>query len=456
MESYHALVRKQKRFFQRGKTKDLEYRINALKKLRAAIIRYEHQFIEALKIDLNKSDFEAYVTEIGFVLGEISFTLKHLRSWAKPQRVKTPLTHFASSSYIYSEPYGVALIIAPWNYPFQLALAPLIGAIAAGNCAIIKPSEFTPRTSALLERIIAKIYPKEYIAVAQGGIETSQALLAAKFDKIFFTGSEAVGKIVMAAAANNLIPVTLELGGKSPCIVHKDAKIKLAAKRIAWGKYINAGQTCVAPDYVYIHQSVKEQFLVELRKAIEDLYGRAPLNNPDYTHIVSKKHFDRLITFLDGNKILIGGARDRERLAIEPTVLTDITWDDAVMEDEIFGPILPILEYSDISELIKGINNHPKPLALYLFTESRAVAHKVLKHVPFGGGCINDTIYHLASPYLPFGGVGSSGIGSYHGKASFDVFSHKKSILKQTTCFDIPLRYPNFNYGLNIIRKILR
>lgn len=456
MENYHALVGKQKAFYRTGKAKDINYRLKALQKLRAAIKANEQKFIKALKVDLNKSEFEAYTTEIGVVLEEIRFTQKHLRSWVKPQRVKTPLTYFGASSHIYFEPYGVALIIAPWNYPFQLSLAPLIGAMAAGNCAVIKPSELTPRISEVLGQLISELFPEEYIAVVQGGVETSQALLQETFDTIFFTGSVPVGKIIMEAAAKHLTPITLELGGKSPCIVHEDAQIQLAAKRIAWGKFMNAGQTCVAPDYVYLHQKVRNEFLKELKKSIRELYGERPLDNPNYTHIVSEKHFNRLTAFLNDGEVIIGGGRDKNHLVIAPTVLTGITWEDSVMQEEIFGPILPILEYSDLCEVFDGIHNHPNPLALYLFTESSSVQHEVLKHVSFGGGCINDTLYHLVSPYLPFGGVGSSGMGAYHGKGSFDTFSHKKSILKQTTRFDIPLRYPNIKNGLKMIKYILK
>lgn len=456
MKNYHNLVSKQRMFFRIGKTKNISYRLDALHRLRSGIKRYEHKILEALKADLNKSEYEAYTCEIGYVLEEIRFVNKHLSSWAKPKKVKTPITHIGAKSYIYSEPYGMVLIISPWNYPFQLAIAPLIGAIAAGNCAVIKPSELTPRTSLVLEQLITDIFPEEYIAVVQGGVETSQALLREKYNTIFFTGSVAVGKIVMEAAAKHLTPVTLELGGKSPCIVHKDAHIKYAAKRIAWGKFLNAGQTCVAPDYVYVHHSIKDRFIVEFNRAIKELYGESPLNNPNYTHIVNERHFNRLTTFLKGGKVIIGGKNDKDKLVIEPTVLTDITWDDSVMEDEIFGPILPIMDYTNLSDVIKEILNHPKPLSLYLFTENSVVAQKILKHISFGGGCINDTIYHLASPYLPFGGVGNSGMGAYHGKGSFDTFSHKKSILKQTTCFDIPLRYPDAKNGLKFIKYFMK
>ncbi|KAB8126110.1 aldehyde dehydrogenase [Gracilibacillus oryzae] len=456
MENYSLLLDKQRAFFHTGTSKKQDFRSNALRKLKDSIKTNEKKIMDALKADLNKSEFEAYTTEIGFVLEEIGFTMKNLHKWMKPAKVKTPLTHFGSKSYVYYDSYGVAFIIAPWNYPFQLAIAPLIGAITAGNCAIIKPSELTPNTSEVLQNIIESIFPEEYIAVVQGDVETSQALLSENFDYIFFTGSVPVGKIVMEAASKTLTPVTLELGGKSPCIVHKDANIKMAAKRIAWGKFINAGQTCVAPDYLYVHSEIKEEFMEKFTFAIKELYGENPLENPDYTTIVSTKHFDRLQSFLSNGSKFHGGNADSETLAIEPTVLTNITWEDPVMQDEIFGPILPVLEYNSLSEVMNGISNHPNPLALYLFTEDKAIEEKIINNTSFGGGCINDTVFHLVSPHLPFGGVGSSGIGSYHGKGSFDTFSHKKSVLRQTTRFDIPFRYPNFTNGLKIIKRVLK
>jgi aldehyde dehydrogenase (NAD+) len=456
MENYSSLVAKQKSYFRTEMTKDLTFRLDALQKLRAAIKNNENKLMEALRADLNKSAFDAYTSEIGFVLEELRFTIKHLRSWVKPKRVKTPLTHIGSTSYIYSEPYGVTLIIAPWNYPFQLAIAPLIGAIAAGNCAIIKPSELTPKTSELLGTMIKELFSEEFVAVVQGGVETSQTLLQEKFDYIFFTGSVPVGKVIMEAAAKNLIPVTLELGGKSPCIVHEDANIKLAAKRIAWGKFTNAGQTCIAPDYLYIHKNIKDQFLQQFKETTLELYGIQPLNNPNFTRIVSERHFERLTSFLANGKQYMGGQTNKDKLSIEPTVLTQITWEDPVMQDEIFGPILPVLEYSDLHEVIEGIHRHPKPLALYIFTESKNLQQEVLNSVSFGGGCVNDTVYHFASPYLPFGGVGNSGIGAYHGKGNFDTFSHNKSVLKQTTLFDIPFRYPNVKNGLQKIKLFMK
>lgn len=456
MENYSSLVAKQQSYFRSEITKDLAFRLEALQKLRTAIKNNEQNLMDALKADLNKSEFDAYSSEIGFVLEELRFTIKHLRSWVNPKRVKTPLTHIGSASYIYSEPYGVTLIIAPWNYPFQLAVAPLIGAIAAGNCAVIKPSELTPKTSELLGKIISELFSEEYITVVQGGVETSQALLDESFDYIFFTGSVPVGKVIMEAAAKNLTPVTLELGGKSPCIVHEDANIKLAAKRIAWGKFTNAGQTCIAPDYLYIHTNIKDQFLQQFRETTIELYGQQPLNNPNFTRIVSQRHFDRLTNFLDDGKLFMGGKSNKDKLTIEPTVLTNLTWEAPIMQDEIFGPILPVLEYSNLDDVIEGIHRHPKPLALYIFTESNNIQQEVLNSVSFGGGCVNDTVYHFASPYLPFGGVGNSGIGAYHGKGNFDTFSHNKSVLKQTTLFDIPFRYPNVKNGLKKIKLFMK
>lgn len=456
MENYHSLILEQKAFFRSGTTKDLAYRFTALEKLRDAIRKNEQALFQTLKADLNKSEFEAYATEIGVVLEEFRFTLKNISNWVKPEKVKTPVSHIGSTGYIYSEPYGVTLIIAPWNYPFQLSIAPLIGAIAAGNCAILKPSELTPKTSELLQTIITDLFPKEYIAVVEGGVEASQALLAEDVDYIFFTGSVPIGKVIMEAASKHLTPVTLELGGKSPCIVHEDANVKLAAKRIAWGKFINAGQTCVAPDYLYVHEKIKDDFLDAFREATFELYGKNALENPDYTRIVSKRHWDRLLTFLNQGETFLGGGSKEESLTIEPTVLTGITWNDPIMQDEIFGPILPVLTYQQLSEVIDGIHKHPNPLALYLFTENERVQQEVLHQISFGGGCVNDTVYHLASPYLPFGGVGSSGIGAYHGKGSFDTFSHRKSVLKQTTKFDIPLRYPNVKDGLKKLKWFLK
>ncbi|MFP7298139.1 aldehyde dehydrogenase [Neobacillus niacini] len=455
MEGFGDLLKAQRDFFQTGKTKDVSFRIEALTSLGNMIRSHETEIMAALKKDLNKSDFDTYVTEMGILLEEIRFTLKHIRDWTQPKRVKTALTQMGSKGYIYYEPYGVALIISPWNYPLQLAIAPLIGAIAAGNCTVLKPSELTPETSNLMAELINKTFPENYIAVVQGDADTTQSLLKEKFDYIFFTGSVAVGKVIMEAAAKHLTPVTLELGGKSPCIVHHDADVKLAAKRIAWGKFINAGQTCVAPDYLYVHKNIKDEFIRTLKDTINELYNDI-VNNGEFTRIVSERHFNRVTSLLSGGEILHGGNHSIETLTIEPTILGGVTWDDPVMQEEIFGPVLPVLEYENDEAMIQKINEHPKPLALYIFSESKEFQGTILNSISFGGGCINDTVMHLSSPYLPFGGVGESGIGAYHGRGSFDVFSHHKSILKQTTTFDLPFRYPNRKDALKQIKRFIK
>lgn len=447
---------KQKEYFNSQATRSVDFRLKALYLLKSAIKEQQQQIVAALRADLNKSEFDAFSTEIGILLEEISFVTKRLQKWAKPYKVKTALTHFGTKGYRYPEPYGSVLIIAPWNYPFQLAISPLIGAIAAGNCAVIKPSELTPKTSAVIASIITSIFSADYVAVVEGAIQTSTSLLALPFDYIFFTGSVGVGKVVMEAAAKHLTPLTLELGGKSPCIVHSDSDLRLAAKRIAWGKFLNAGQTCIAPDYVYVHQSVQDAFVSYLKEAIYALYTDNAITNMDFVRIVSKRYFDRLIGFLDDGDIIEGGKYDADKLIIQPTLLTNVTWQDSVMEDEIFGPILPIFSYSSIDDVIHVVQSKPHPLALYLFATDNKIINKVIGEVEFGGGCVNDVIYHIATPYLPFGGKGSSGIGSYHGKASFDTFTHYKSVLKQTNYLDIPFRYPNNKFGLKILKILFK
>ncbi|WP_347549172.1 aldehyde dehydrogenase [Pseudalkalibacillus hwajinpoensis] len=455
MERLPELVQHHKDYFYSGQTKSFEFRKKQLKTLRNAIKEYEPEVIQALKDDLHKSEWEAYTTEIGFLLEEIKFTLKHLIEWMNPEKVKSPVTHLGSKSLIHQEPYGVSLIIAPWNYPFQLQLAPLIGAIAAGNCAVLKPSELTPAVSAVIGKMIREIYPHKYISVVEGGVETSTELLKQAFDHIFFTGSVPVGKIVMEAAAKQLIPVTLELGGKSPAIVDKDANLKLAAKRILWGKFTNAGQTCIAPDYLYVHSDVKKVLLLHMQEALQEFYGEDPLTSEVYAHLVSDRHFDRLKGFLSNGDVLIGGQHKADDRVITPTIMENISWDDPVMQEEIFGPILPVLEFTDLNKVIEEVRNQPKPLALYFFSESEQKQDKITSSLSFGGGCMNDTLMHIVSPYLPFGGVGSSGTGSYHGKASFEAFSHQKSIVKQTTKFDFSFRYPSAKNGLKMIKRIM-
>ncbi|MBD8836626.1 aldehyde dehydrogenase [Paenibacillus sp. FSL K6-4396] len=432
MDQAKQLVTEQRTFFYTGQTKNIEYRINALQQLRKGIEKYQQRIQDALRADLNKSEAEAYSSEIRIVLGELDFALEHLQEWAAPKQVPTNAAMPDGVSTIYPEPYGVALIIAPWNYPFQLAFGPLIGAIAAGNCAVIKPSELTPAVSRLTYDLIHEIFPQEYIAVMEGEVEASTALLKEKFDYIFFTGSTGVGRIVMKAAAEHLTPVTLELGGKSPAIVHSDADLKLVAQRIVRGKFLNAGQTCVAPDYLLVHEQVHDELINLIGAEIKDKFGDDVLQNADFPHIVNERNFNRLSKFLTDGKTLIGGRSVREQLLIEPTVLGDVKWESAVMQEEIFGPILPVFTYSDLNPMLDEIVRRPKPLALYLFTQDEQLQDQVLNQVSFGGGCINDTLSHMTSHYLPFGGVGESGMGSYHGQQSFDVFSHHKSVLKRS------------------------
>lgn len=450
------IIQKQRAFFSTGKTKNIDFRLEQLARLKKAVKDRESQIIKALKQDLNKSEFEAYATEIGFLYEEINSMMKHLQTWAKPKKVKTPITHAGASSYIYPEPYGTALIIAPWNYPFQLQLAPLVGAMGAGNCAVLKPSELTPAVASLLSELVRSTFDKEYVTVIEGGVETSQALLEEKWDYIFFTGSVAVGRIVMQAAAKHLTPVTLELGGKSPAIVEEDANLEIAAKRIVWGKFTNAGQTCVAPDYLLIHSKVKDEFIRLFQRYITEFYGENPLESEQYSRIVSERHFQRLAGFLNDGKTMIGGQYNQGNLSISPTLLDGVTWDCPIMEDEIFGPILPVMEFHSFEEIVGHVRHSPNPLALYYFSESSQKQERILQSISFGGGCINDTIMHLANPNLPFGGVGNSGIGSYHGKSSFDVFTHHKSVLKQTSKIDPPFRYPSFKYGLKFLKKIFK
>ncbi|MDX8044804.1 aldehyde dehydrogenase [Gracilibacillus sp. S3-1-1] len=456
MINSQSIIANHQQFFATGQTKDVSYRIKALQSLKTSIKANQEKIIDALKQDLNKSEAEAFMTEIGYLYSEIDHVVKELPKWVKRKKVKTPVTHTGSKSYIYQQPYGVVLIIAPWNYPFQLALAPLIGAIAAGNCAVIKPSEYTPTTSALLSELITTTFSEQYISVVEGAVETSKALLEENVDYIFFTGSVPVGRMVMEAAAQNLTPVTLELGGKSPAIIDKDANLSVAAKRVAWGKFTNAGQTCVAPDYLYVHEDVKHTFISELKQAIQSLYGEHPLENLHFGRVVHEKHFDRLQGFLSNGTTIFGGKSKREQLKIEPTLLIDISWDDDIMQEEIFGPLLPIMYYQDLDDVLTGIEHHPNPLAFYFFSENDALAEEVIEKVSFGGGCINDTMYHLASPYLPFGGVGNSGMGAYHGKDSFLTFSHQKSVLKQTTSIDFPFRYPNRKNGLKLLKRFMK
>lgn len=437
--SIHPIVSRQRAYFRSGATLSIYRRKKALNALLKELTLREGAILAALRKDLGKASYEGYMTEIGLVRDELRFHLKHLDQWVKDTKHPTPLAQFPSRSWTHPEPYGVVLIMAPWNYPVLLSLDPLIGAISAGNCAVLKPSAYAPATSAVLAELIAAALPPELVTVVQGGREENQALLEEKFDYIFFTGSPDVGRYVMEKASAHLTPVTLELGGKSPCIVTSSADLKMAARRIAFGKLVNAGQTCVAPDYLLVHTSVKEHLVPLLKKEVEHFLGTDPLQNPDYPKIINDKHFRRLQGLLTEGTIRFGGQAKDGRIA--PTVVDDISPDSPVMQEEIFGPILPILTYHDLDEVIQFVQDRPKPLALYLFTRKKEEEEKILSRLSFGGGCVNDTIVHLATPHMPFGGVGESGMGGYHGKASFNTFSHQKSILKKAAWLDLPVRY---------------
>lgn len=454
---YKEMLAKQKTFFNSGITCSVQWRKSRLKALYAAIVNYQEKLFDALKSDLNKSPTEAFSTEIGLVLEEISFALKHISKWSKPKSVPSALLNFPSRSKIYREPYGVVLILSPWNYPIQLALMPLVGAIAAGNCAVIKPSEESPASSKLLAEIIKSCFEPEFVNVVLGDKTASESLLKEKFDYIFFTGSPTVGKIVMKAAAENLVPVTLELGGKSPCIVDETVDIQVSARRIVWGKCINAGQTCVAPDYLLVHKSVKEKLLAAMEKEICAFYTDSPENNSDYPRIINKRHFLRLCEYFNDGKIICGARANQQTLQIAPTILDDVNIEAPVMQEEIFGPVLPVITFEKIDDVIKFVSDRPRPLALYFFSSDKKLQRRILKTLSFGGGCINDTILHLASPYMPFGGVGNSGMGSYHGKSSFETFSHKKSVLHKGFFADLRFRYPPYSgVVLKLLRKIMK
>lgn len=450
------LLKEQQTYFAQGHTRDVDKRIAHLNLLKEYIQINEMDILEALKMDLGKPYFEGYATEVGYILESITHTVKNLKKWAKDELVKSPIHQVPSKAFVRYEPYGTVVVIAPFNYPFQLLMEPVIGAIAAGNTVIAKPSEYTPETSTMIQLIMKECFTEDYVAVVRGGRELTTELIHAPVDYIFFTGSVPVGKIVMKAAAERLTPITLELGGKSPTIVHKDANIEIAAKRIAWGKFMNTGQTCIAPDYIYVHEEVKDALLGELEKTLQEFYGEDPLLSEDYGKIVNERHYDRLVKLLDQEKIAIGGEIDKDTLYIAPTVLENVTWDDAVMADEIFGPILPILTYTDLNETLKLISDKPKPLALYLFSESEIIQSIVMEKVSFGGGCINDTLMHVANPNLPFGGVGASGMGYYHGRESFVTFSHRKAIHKKSTRVETGLAFPPYKNKIALVRKLMK
>ncbi len=448
------LVAAQNDFFATQKTKDVSFRKQYLKKLQQEIIDQEDAICDALYADFKKPKFESLATETQFALSELKHAIKNVESWSEPERVSASWSNFPSKEWIQPEPYGKVLIISPWNYPFMLAISPLIGALAAGNTAILKPSEFSTNTSKIISRIIRKVFPPEYVTVVEGGVEVSQQLLAEKWEYIFFTGSTKVGKIVYKSAAEHLTPVTLELSGKNPCIVDETASIKLAAKRIAWGKFINAGQTCIAPDYILVHKNVKDALVKHLKQHIMDFYGENMETSNDFARIATDKHYEELKAMLEGQPVLFGGTfADKDRY-IAPTLVDEPQLDSTIMEGEIFGPILPIISYTEESELDTYITKYPKSLAFYVFSENKKFQKRLMNSYSFGGGAINDTVVHISNKDLPFGGVGASGIGGYHGKHTFELFSHHKSVAKRGTWVDVPLRYAPYSISMDLVKKI--
>lgn len=452
------LLQQQKEYFATGQTLPVAFRIQMLKRLYKEIQTREKEITTALQTDLGKSEFESVMCEVGMALHEISYMIKHLKKWAKPKRVKTPLAQFPGKSYTLATPYGSVLIMSPWNYPFLLTLGPLCNAIAAGNTAIIKPSAYSPATASLIQSIITNCFPPEYVAVVTGGRKENAFLLEQKFDFVFFTGSSTVGKEVLRHTAEHLTPAVLELGGKSPCIVDSTANIPLAAKRIVFGKLLNCGQTCVAPDYILCDETIKDQLVAELKKQVVAQYGENPFANPHYGKMINQKHYDRVLGLIPSQKVVLGGTGKEETLQIAPTLLDKVTWDDPVMGEEIFGPLLPILTYQKWEELFPLLQNKPKPLALYLFTQNKTHIKEITHRISYGGGCINDVIVHLATTNMGFGGVGESGMGSYHGKVGFETFSHRKSILHKKTWLDLPMRYQPYRSKLyeKLVRMFLK
>lgn len=446
----------QEMFLRSGITLDVNFRIRQLKRLKEAIKAHDVLIYDALKKDLNKPVFESYVTELGSVYSEIDYMIKHVKDWAKPKRVPTSLAHFYSKSHIYQEPYGRVLIIAPWNFPIQLSFVPLVGAMAAGNCVVLKPSELAPYTARVIQQIIESVFAREYVAVEQGDGKVSQQLLKEGVDYCFFTGSTQVGKAIMETASQTLTPVTLELGGKSPVIVAKDTNIKHAAQRIVWGKFTNAGQTCIAPDYLLVDEVIRDDLISAIIEVIEEYYTKKPLENSDYSKMINKRHFKRVKKLMKNQSVIYGGGSNKEMLTIEPTLVLEPELDTELMQEEIFGPILPILTYREVSQAVEFIRSKDKPLALYLFTQDKALKEYIIKNLSFGGATINDTLIHQSNYNLPFGGVGASGMGQYHGKYSLETFSHPKSVIEKTDLFDIKLRYPPYkDWALKFIKKIM-
>lgn len=449
----------QQKFFESGATLSYKYRKEQLKKLYRVVVDHEEQILAAIKKDFAKPEFESYATEVGLLLEEINYVLENLKGWMEPERVNTPLSSWPSKSYILPHPKGVTLVIGPWNYPFQLALAPVVAALSAGNTAIVKPPEQAPATSGLLHKMIAENFDQELLVVVEGEghMVVPELINNHRFDHIFFTGSTNVGRKIAEMAAPHLTPITLELGGKSPAIIDKTANLKVAAKRIAFGKWVNAGQTCVAPDYLLIHKEVYEKFVEVLKEVITDFYGQHPLDSTSLASLINKGHFENQLEYLKEGKIIFGGKTDHQNLRIEPTLIEDVKFEDKVMQQEIFGPVLPMLKFKTIEEAKAVIAKNPNPLALYVFAKNKKFEDAFIKNIRFGGGAVNNAIVHLSNPELPFGGVGQSGFGTYHGKAGFDVFSHKKGIMKTATWFDLPQKYPPYsNFALRLVRWLMR
>ena len=452
-----SIIESQRTYFKSGKTLDVKHRLKFLKLLHTAIKSNLDLIHDGLKKDLGKSSSESYMCETGFALSELSYMIKHVKKFAKPQKVKTPLAQFKSRSYRLPSPYGTTLIMSPWNYPFLLTIDPLIASISAGNTAVLKLSEYSPNTNEAVKKVVESVFPPEYVAVVFGGREENEALINSKFDYIFFTGSKTVGKIVYEKAAQNLTPVTLELGGKSPCIVDETANIPLTARRIVFGKFLNLGQTCVAPDYIFCNDRVHDKLIAEIKKQIVEQFGEYPLKNANYGKMITERHFARVLGLIEEDKVVHGGGSDSATLKIEPTVLDNVSFSDAVMQEEIFGPVLPIITYSDDSEIIEYVSQNDAPLALYIFSSNKKRIKKMTSELGFGGGCVNDVIIHLATPHMPFGGFGASGMGAYHGKAGFDTFTHYKSIVHKSNAIDLPMRYQPFKkFHDKLIKWFLR
>lgn len=453
---FAATVQRQRAFFQSGATRPLEFRRAQLRKLHDALEANESALLGALQADLRKSAHEAWASEIGFVMSDLRHALRHLPTWMKPQRRRTPLMAWPARGFVQPEPYGVALIIGPWNYPLQLLLSPLVGALAAGNCAVLKPSEFAPHTAAAIAKLVRENFAEKYVAVVEGERDAAEALLRERFDKIFFTGSTNVGRTVMAAAARHLTPITLELGGKCPCLVCADAPLDITARRIAWGKFMNAGQTCVAPDFVWVDRRIRHDLVLALKQTIREFYGENSQQSPDYGRVINRKHFDRLTRHLGSGQIVHGGQHDATELYLAPTIVTDLPPDAPVMQEEIFGPILPVLDFDSLDDALTRLRDRPTPLALYLFTKDRAIQARVLAETRSGGVCFNDTVTHILGKDLPFGGLGESGLGAYHGKASFECFTHCRSVLRRSFRFDVKFRYTPPRVSLATLKRAYR